>query len=200
MGRGFFPAHFTNERKGMIALKKFFHYIFSTLLGVAIIGIGGFVLGHSLEGAINLIYPPKETEPAAAATTTTVPETEPESPRKIVGYTPDDEPIYEDQIFIPEPFYYDEYGARYLLVDGTIDEYYLDEDYWEEIETLDSAAFIMIRYNFFYTELNVKFRDSGAWYIYYDVEPEVWDRFKHADSKGSFFNESIKGYYEYERY
>lgn len=181
-------------------MKKFFHYIFSTLLGVAIIGIGSFVLGHTLEGAINLIYPPKETEPSVTTDPTTVPITEPESTRKIAGYLPNGEPYYEDQIFIPEPFYYDEYGARYLLVDGTIDEYYIDEDYWEEIETPDSTAFIMIRYNFFRAELKVQFRNSGAWYIYYDVELEVWDRFKHADSKGSFFNEFIKGYYEYERY
>lgn len=179
----FFPAHFTNEWKGMIALKKLLTLFLAVLL---------------LSGCAAA---PAETEPPeTTAAPTTVPITEPESTRKIAGYLPNGEPYYEDQIFIPEPFYYDEYGARYLLVDGTIDEYYIDEDYWEEIETPDSTAFIMIRYNFFYTELKVQFRNSGAWYIYYDVEPEVWDRFKHADSTGSFFNESIKGYYEYERY
>ena len=144
---------------------------------------------------------PVETEPPETTEAPTVaPETEPKSTRKIVGYTPDDEPIYEDQIVIPEPFYYDEYGARYLLVEGTFDEYYMDEDYREEVETPESTAFTRIEYHHFYSELMVQFRNSGAWYIYYDVEPEVWDRFKHAESKGGFFNEFIKGYYEYERY
>lgn len=168
--------------KGMIALRKLLALFLSALL---------------LSGCAAV---PAETElPETTEEPTVAPETETKSTRKIVGYTPDDEPIYEDQIVIPEPFYYDEYGARYLLVEGTFDEYYMDEDYWEEIETPDSTAFIMIRYNFFYTELKVQFRNSGQWYIYYDVEPEVWDRFKHADSKGGFFNEFIKGYYDYER-
>lgn len=71
---------------------------------------------------------------------------------------------------------------------------------WEIVYTPESTALSVISYCEAARELQVQFRNSGAWYIYYDVEPEVWDRFKHADSKGSFFNEFIKGYYEYERY
>ena len=169
--------------KGMVALRKILALLLAALL----------LCGCSAT--------PPETKPqeTTAAPLTEPVTTDPEPARKIVGYLPNGEPVYEDQIVVPETFYYDEYGARYILADGTFDEYYIDEDYWEEIETPDSTAFIMIRYNFFYTELKVQFRNSGIWYIYYDVEPEVWDRFKHADSKGSFFNEFIKGNYEYER-
>lgn len=122
-----------------------------------------------------------------------------DSDRKIVGYTSDDQPIYEDQIYIPEPFYFDEYGVKYVLVEGTIDEYYIDEDYVEEIETPESSAFTVISYRPYGSRLKVQFRNSGVCYVYYDVEPETWYQFKNAESKGSFFNESIKGYYEYDR-
>lgn len=185
----------------MDLLKKMIGYVFSTILGAALIGCAGFLAGSTLEFAINLICPPEETCPVICETTesaTEFPEANP--PREIVVHGPDGDQIYEDEIVVPEPFYYDEYGARYLLVEGTLEEYYMDEDYREEIETLESTAFTWIVYHHFYSELMVQFRNSGAWYIYYDVEPEVWNRFKHAESKGGFFNEFIKGCYEYDRY
>lgn len=123
----------------------------------------------------------------------------PEPTRKVVGYTSDEEPIYEDQVYIPEPSYYDEYGVKYILQEGTIDDYYIDEDYQEVIETPESSAFTEISYWPFFLELSVQFRESGATYVYYDVEPETWLQFKNADSKGGFFNEFIKGQYEYDR-
>lgn len=69
----------------------------------------------------------------------------------------------------------------------------------EELETPDSSAFTALGYRHTEKELWVTFRNSGASYVYYDVESEVWDAFKEADSKGGFFNEEIKGYYEYDR-
>lgn len=69
----------------------------------------------------------------------------------------------------------------------------------EEIETLNSSAFISIGYRPSEMELWVVFRNTGALYHYYDVPYEVWCAFKTADSKGSYFQESIRGYYEYDR-
>jgi hypothetical protein len=170
--------------KGMIALRKLLTLLLAVLL----------LCGCS---AVSPATEPPET----TASVITEPPTIANKPiRKIVDYDPDGDPIYEDELVIPEPTKYDEYGALYHLVEGTLDEYYMDEEYWEEVDTPESTAFTRIEYHHFYSELMVQFRNSGAWYIYYDVEPEVWDRFKHAESKGGFFNAFIKGYYEYERY
>lgn len=40
--------------------------------------------------------------------------------------------------------------------------------------------------------------DSGKTYVYYGVTREVWDDFKNAESQGKFFNEHIRGKYEFE--
>lgn len=115
-------------------------------------------------------------------------------------HSPRNDNVYEDDLLPPpEEYIYDEYGVLYQLVDGTYDKYQMVEDYQEEIETPDSTAFTRIWYWPFHEELNVEFRNSGAWYIYYDVPVEVWHSFKNAESKGSFFNTDIKGKYEYER-
>lgn len=97
-----------------------------------------------------------------------------------------------------EPYYYDEYGVRYQLSDD-LECYYIDEDYVAELETPESTAFTNIAYRPFHKELCVTFRNSGVTYVYYNVEPEVWNEFKNADSLGGFFHEAIKGYYEYDR-
>ena len=142
-----------------------------------------------------------ETGPAEISESvvpSTVQTKETTSSREIVGYTPDDEPIYEDETWIPEPSYFDEYGVKYILRDGTFAEYYIDEDYQEEIKTPESSAFTKIMYFPYYGTLSVQFRNSGVWYDYYDVPPEIWGEFKNAESKGSYFNECIKGQYEYD--
>lgn len=145
---------------------------------------------------------PAETAESAVTEEPSSPKTlatEPKTTRKIVDWLDDETPIYEDQIVVPEPHRYDEYGFQYNLVDGTFDEYYLDEDYQQCVETPESSAFIEIMYWPFTSELRVTFRNSEDTYVYYDVSPEVWHSFKTADSKGSYFNEEIKGYYEYDK-
>ena len=42
--------------------------------------------------------------------------------------------------------------------------------------------------------LTIDFR-SGNSYVYYNVSPEVFDEFIHADSVGSYFNKYIKNSY-----
>lgn len=45
----------------------------------------------------------------------------------------------------------------------------------------------------------VEFRDSGAQYVYYDVENYVWDELKDSYSMGGYYNSDIKGCYNCER-
>lgn len=132
------------------------------------------------------------TQPSEPNTTASG-DTEPT--REIIGTTPAGDPIYSDQDYVPEPYYFDGNGVKYVLVEGTIDEYYVDEDYQEIVETPESSAFTQIAYCPYRQELHVQFRNSGAWYVYFNVEPETWSEFKEADSKGGFFNEYIKGQY-----
>ena len=73
------------------------------------------------------------------------------------------------------------------------------EPAWETVYTPESTALSVISYCAEIRELRVQFRESGAWYAYYDVEPEVWEAFVGASSKGRFLNASIKGKYDYKR-
>lgn len=141
-----------------------------------------------------------ETEPLTTTAPVTTPPTTNSSPtRKIAGYLPNGEPVYEDQIVVPEPYYFDEYGARYILVDDNATEYCMDEDYVEVLPTPDSTAFVEIAYHHYHGTLSVVFRTSGVGYYYYNVERDIWYQFKNADSKGEFFNEYIRGFFEYDR-
>lgn len=70
---------------------------------------------------------------------------------------------------------------------------------WETVYTPQSTALSVISYCEATRELRVQFRESGAWYAYYDFEPEMWESFKAADSKGGFLNKSIKGNYDYQK-
>ena len=123
-------------------------------------------------------------------------ETEP----PVAGYyldEPSPEELLEAQME-SEPYIFDEYGIRYRLSDD-YSHYYLDESYEPELETPDSTCFTSIGYHPFSKTLWVVFRNTGAGYHYYDVPYEVWHEFKNADSKGSYFQEAIRGYYEYDR-
>ena len=73
------------------------------------------------------------------------------------------------------------------------------EPAWETVYTPESTALSVICYCAETQELRVQFRESGAWYAYYDFEPDMWEAFVGASSKGRFLNASIKGCYEYQR-
>ena len=98
-----------------------------------------------------------------------------------------------------EPYYFDKDGIRHVLIEGTTNEYYIDDSYEEEILTPESTAFTSIGYHPFSKTLWVVFRNTGEGYRYYDVPVGVWNDFKTADSKGSFFQEEIRDQYEYDR-
>lgn len=92
------------------------------------------------------------------------------------------------------PFYFDEYSVRYVLTEGN--DYAVDPEYREEVETPESSAFTRISYHPGTQALAVTFRSSGASYVYQEVPPEVWVAFKAADSRGQFYNREIKGIYQ----
>ena len=73
------------------------------------------------------------------------------------------------------------------------------EPEWETLRTSESTCFTVISYCCATQELQLQFRESGSWYSYFNVEPRIWDTFKNSDSKGGFYNDFIKGRYEYER-
>lgn len=74
-----------------------------------------------------------------------------------------------------------------------------DLDDVDFIETPDSTAFTQIGRNPDTGDVVVQFKESGAYYVYYDVPGEVWDDFESADSKGSYYNMEIKGNYDCEK-
>lgn len=64
-------------------------------------------------------------------------------------------------------------------------------------DTPDSTCFSEIGYDSPTQILVVRFRDSGSVYEYFDVRKSVWLSFRGADSLGEYYNEHIKGSYEY---
>lgn len=54
------------------------------------------------------------------------------------------------------------------------------------------TCFSEIGYNSWEEVVFVRFRDSGASYIYFDVSQDEWDKFTSASSLGSYYNKNIK--------
>ena len=91
--------------------------------------------------------------------------------------------------------YEDDSRDLYDGYDSAEDMYYYEG---EVIETDDSSCFSWIGYLPCDEELYLCFRTTGV-YVYYDFPDGEWYEFKHAESKGSWFNENIKGYYDYSK-
>lgn len=68
-----------------------------------------------------------------------------------------------------------------------------------EMIFIDSKNIEAIGYDADALELHVRFLKSGITYVYYSVEPWLFDEFKNADSKGTFLNERIKGKYDFSK-
>lgn len=56
---------------------------------------------------------------------------------------------------------------------------------------VDSSNIDQIGYDETESEVHVIFKKSG-YYVYSEVNPEVWESFRNADSKGVFLNEEFK--------
>ncbi len=66
---------------------------------------------------------------------------------------------------------------------------------WTDIESSNIAAIGSEVDN---PDLYIRFH-SGAEYVYHDVPEDVLFELMDADSKGKYFNQYIKGVYEYEK-
>lgn len=67
-----------------------------------------------------------------------------------------------------------------------------------ELHAVESSCVARIGYDPAEQELYVEFLDSGL-YAYRDVQPDVYDEFASAESKGTFVNEAIKPRYRYRK-
>lgn len=110
---------------------------------------------------------------------------------------------YKEEYYISDEYWEDEEidyeNDDNYVYDELLDEYLsVEETYW--YETPDSTAISEIGYWWRFHVLYITFRNSGETYEYYDVPPEVWYNIRTADSIGRYFNEYIKGHYEYEKW
>lgn len=62
-------------------------------------------------------------------------------------------------------------------------------------DTPDSSCFSQV--GFFEHTLYVTFRETNKSYVYYDLPESVWDSFINSRSLGTYFNNEIKGNYDY---
>jgi hypothetical protein len=68
-----------------------------------------------------------------------------------------------------------------------------------EMIYVDSKNVEAIGYDSESMQLHVRFLKSGETYIYFNVEPWVFEEFKAADSKGTFLNQRIRKNYEFSK-
>ena len=97
------------------------------------------------------------------------------------------------------PFYTDENGVLYDLIEGSNGEYEINPEHEDWLDTPNSSAISRIGYWPYGKTLWIEFRNTNALYAYYNVSSQTWGDFKKAESIGSFFHEFIKGIYEYEK-
>ena len=68
-----------------------------------------------------------------------------------------------------------------------------------KMQIVDSSALSKVGYDSTYEVLKVQFKNSGEYYIYYDVPKSVYQDLLGADSIGSFFYYNVRMEYEYEK-
>ena len=68
-----------------------------------------------------------------------------------------------------------------------------------EMIFVDSKNIEAIGYDAETMQLHVRFLKSGETYIYFNVEPWLFEEFKAAPSKGTFLNERIKKNFDYSK-
>lgn len=88
---------------------------------------------------------------------------------------------------------------KHVDADGMLD--LLDLTSFSFSEQLDTSKSSWIKAASYYSCDGAKgyfvLRTSKKVYIYKNVPKDLWNRFKQADSQGSFYNRQIKGRYEY---
>ena len=68
-----------------------------------------------------------------------------------------------------------------------------------KMQRVDSSAISELGYSKEHSVLLIRFLESGQLYAYYDVPESVYRSLKSAKSIGGYFNERVKGQYEYKR-
>ena len=88
---------------------------------------------------------------------------------------------------------------KYVDADGMVD--LLDQTSFSFSEQFDTSQSSWIKAASYYSCDGAKgyfvLRTYKKVYLYKDVPKDLWNRFKQADSLGSFYNIQIKGRYEY---
>lgn len=68
-----------------------------------------------------------------------------------------------------------------------------------ELNFVDSSCFSRVGYDKEFEVLVVEFKETGAIYAYFDFSNNDYEEFITAGSLGGYFNNSIKGFYGYEK-
>lgn len=84
-----------------------------------------------------------------------------------------------------------------VQTDDAVDRSSLDA--FDIVSISDSTCLDLAGYNYLHQMLYIRFLDSQAEYIYFDVPDSVYEDLVNADSVGSYYNSSIKGQYECEK-
>ena len=154
--------------------------------------------------------PAAQSVPAAETAAVTPNPVSAPTPEPTPAPTPSPEEIYSDSELTREYFSSGVHDISavdeaLLLEYPALREYYIESvpfDLSEAgmYETPDSSCFSAVGYSAVREILAVRFRSSGAVYIYSGVGPEVWADFSAAPSLGKYYNAYIKPVYASERW
>ena len=67
------------------------------------------------------------------------------------------------------------------------------------MKSVNSTSLARVGYDANYSILKVQFKNSGEYYIYYDVPQSTYTALLNAESIGSYFYYNIRTSYEYEK-
>ena len=68
-----------------------------------------------------------------------------------------------------------------------------------KMKSVDSTSLAKVGYDADYSVLKVQFKNSGEYYIYYDVPQSTYTELLRAESIGSYFYYNIRTSFEYEK-
>lgn len=67
------------------------------------------------------------------------------------------------------------------------------------MKSVDSTSLAKMGYDADYSVLKVQFKNSGEYYIYYDVPQGIYSELVNADSIGSYFYYNVRSSFEFEK-
>ena len=84
------------------------------------------------------------------------------------------------------------------LIESELPELSQDDFDYTDVDMNDVSSSYLYSLGYGDGNLVAKFRNNGAIYVYYNVPEETYNELLNAESIGSYFNNNIKGSYEYE--